>query len=92
MRYYNPYSDALAQPHLLIAGATGSGKSVLVNGLIYTALFKSPQKVQFILIDPKRVELIQYKRLPCPAARLHMRLYEAIAYIGLAQRVLDRLR
>lgn len=64
MRYYNPYADALAQPHLLIAGATGSGKSVLVNGLIYTALFKSPQRVQFILIDPKRVELIQYKRLP----------------------------
>jgi len=64
MRYYTPYEDALKQPHLLIAGATGSGKSVLVNGLIYTALFKNPQKVQFILIDPKRVELVQYKRLP----------------------------
>ena len=64
MRYYKPYRNALEQPHLLIAGATGSGKSVLVNGLIYTALFKAPSKIQFVLIDPKRVELVQYKRLP----------------------------
>ena len=64
MRYYKPYRNALEQPHLLIAGATGSGKSVLVNGLIYTALFKAPNKIQFILIDPKRVELVQYKQLP----------------------------
>lgn len=56
--------DILKQPHTLIAGATGSGKSVLVNSLIYTALFDSPNKTQFILIDPKRVELIDYKLLP----------------------------
>lgn len=54
----------LAQPHLLIAGATGSGKSVIINGMMYTALYDSPAKVQFILIDPKRVELIDYKFLP----------------------------
>lgn len=58
------YLDALAQPHLLIAGATGSGKSVFVNALIYTALYKSPNDVQFILIDPKRVELAQYCGIP----------------------------
>lgn len=63
-RAYDLYLDALKQPHLLIAGATGSGKSVLVNGIIYTALFRSPASVQFILIDPKRVELVQYR--PCP--------------------------
>lgn len=56
--------DMLEQPHILIAGSTGSGKSVLINTLIYTALFKAPHRVQFILIDPKRVELIDYKPLP----------------------------
>ena len=61
---YTLYSNMLDQPHLLIAGATGSGKSVVINGIIYTALFNSPVINQFILIDPKRVELIQYKELP----------------------------
>jgi len=56
--------DLLKQPHLLIAGATGSGKSVLINSLIYTALYKAPKQVGFILIDPKRVELVDYKDLP----------------------------
>lgn len=56
--------DILRQPHVLIAGATGSGKSVLINSLIYTALYKAPCQVKFILIDPKRVELCDYKRLP----------------------------
>lgn len=56
--------DMLAQPHLLIAGATGSGKSVLINTLIYTATFKSPDEVNFILIDPKCTELHMYKKLP----------------------------
>lgn len=56
--------DMLKQPHLLIAGSTGSGKSVLINTLIYTALYNAPHRTQFILIDPKRVELIDYKYLP----------------------------
>lgn len=60
----NLYADILEQPHILIAGATGSGKSVIINGLIYSALYQSPNKVGFILIDPKRVELITYKNLP----------------------------
>lgn len=58
--YYNIYADMLSQPHLLIAGATGSGKSVVINGIITTALKDSPSRVQFVLIDPKRVELIDY--------------------------------
>lgn len=61
---YEIYKDMLQQPHLLIAGATGSGKSVVINALIYTALFKQPNEVQFILIDPKRVELVSYKYMP----------------------------
>ena len=56
--------DMLKQPHMLIAGSTGSGKSVLINSLIYTALYKAPPQLQFILIDPKRVELNQYRPLP----------------------------
>lgn len=67
-QHYNHYKDMLSQPHLLIAGATGSGKSVVINALMYTALYKFPTDsadgVQFILIDPKRVELSMYKDLP----------------------------
>lgn len=67
-RAYNLFLDALEQPHLLIAGATGSGKSVLINGLIHTLLYRVPCDVQggmqLILIDPKRVELAAYKGMP----------------------------
>lgn len=63
-QYYNLFADMLKQPHLLVAGATSSGKSVVINGIIATALKDSPAAVQFIFIDPKRVELIDYKRLP----------------------------
>ena len=62
--YNRLFADMLQQPHLLIAGATGSGKSVIVNGIMTTALYHSPAAVQFILIDPKRVELVDYKALP----------------------------
>lgn len=61
---YPLFIDMLKQKHLLIAGATGSGKSVCVNGLVYTALAHSPVSYQFILIDPKRVELIEFRALP----------------------------
>lgn len=63
-QYYSLYADMLKQPHLLIAGATGSGKSVIINGILYTALYNSPAAVELILIDPKRVELIDYAQLP----------------------------
>jgi len=58
-------SDLSEMPHLLIAGATGSGKTICINVLITSVLFKaSPQEVKFILIDPKRVELINFNHLP----------------------------
>lgn len=58
------YTDMLAQTHLLIAGATGSGKSTVVNGIMHAAMYDSPGRVQFILIDPKGTELSMYERLP----------------------------
>jgi S-DNA-T family DNA segregation ATPase FtsK/SpoIIIE len=64
MQYYSLYADMLEQTHLLIAGATGSGKSVVINGIIATSLKDSPAQVQYIFIDPKRVELAQYRPLP----------------------------
>ena len=63
-QYFKLYADMAAQTHLLIAGATGSGKSVIINGIIYTQLLHCPNKSGFILIDPKRVELVQYKNCP----------------------------
>lgn len=61
---YDLYTDMLAQNHLLIGGATGSGKSVVLNALIYTALYKAPSEVSFIMVDPKMVELSRYAKLP----------------------------
>lgn len=58
------YKLILDQPHTLIAGATGSGKSVAINGIIYTALYQPPRDLQLVLIDPKRVELVKYRKLP----------------------------
>ena len=58
-------SDLTAMPHLLIAGATGSGKSVCVNSLIMSLLFlKRVEDVRFIMIDPKMVELKVYNGIP----------------------------
>lgn len=56
--------DFINQTHLLIAGTTGSGKSVIINNIIYHLLYKSPKEVKLILIDPKKVELVQYRELP----------------------------
>ena len=63
-KVYNLYDDVMKKPHVLIAGATGSGKSVVENGIIYNLLHKGPAAAQMILIDPKRVELVQYKDCP----------------------------
>jgi len=58
-------ADLAAMPHLLIAGATGSGKTVCVNTIITSLLFNSaPDEVKFIMIDPKRVELAVFNDLP----------------------------
>ncbi len=59
------YAKINEMPHLLIAGATGSGKSVCINTIIMSLIFKySPDDVEFIMIDPKRVELSVYNGIP----------------------------
>lgn len=58
------YANMLAAGHTLIAGAQGSGKSTVISGLIHTALYHSPATVQFVLIDPKRVDMVEYAGLP----------------------------
>lgn len=58
-------SDLTKMPHLLVAGATGTGKSVSLNALVNSILFKfSPDVVRFLIIDPKRIELTVYNDIP----------------------------
>jgi S-DNA-T family DNA segregation ATPase FtsK/SpoIIIE len=58
-------ADLTAMPHLLVAGATGSGKSVCVNAILSCLLsFNTPEQLKLILVDPKRVELVPYNGIP----------------------------
>ncbi len=58
-------ADLAAMPHLLIAGATGTGKSVCINTIINSIIFRmKPEDIRFIMIDPKRIELSIYEGIP----------------------------
>lgn len=59
------FANLAKAPHMLIAGATGSGKSVTIHAIINSLLFRnSPENLKFIMIDPKRVELTLYNKIP----------------------------
>ena len=83
------FDDMANQPHLLVAGATGSGKSVVVNGIIYNLLHNGPSESQLILIDPKRTELSQYRSVP-HCIRYASEPHEIIEALQLAMSITER--
>lgn len=88
----NPrYSTIEKMPHLLIAGATGSGKSIFVNTLIMSLLYRnSPSLVRFIMVDPKRVELSLYNGVPHLLTPVIMEPEKTINALKWAIREMDR--
>jgi len=59
------YADLALMPHILIAGTTGSGKSVFIHSILISLLMKNtPEVLNFILVDPKRIELVRYENIP----------------------------
>jgi len=78
-------ADLGEMPHLLIAGTTGSGKTVCVNGIILSMLFNAtPNDVKFLMVDPKMVELAPYNGLPhllCPVVTDPKKVATALAWV-----------
>lgn len=78
-------------PHLLIAGTTGSGKSVTIHALIVSLLYrKSPEQLKFIMIDPKRVELTLYNKIPHLLTPVITDAKKAILALKWAAKEMDR--
>jgi DNA segregation ATPase FtsK/SpoIIIE, S-DNA-T family len=83
-------TDLAVMPHLLIAGATGSGKSVCVNSVIASLLCtRTPDEVQFIMIDPKMVELTTYNGIPHLRAPVVIELERVVGVLNWATREMD---
>ena len=87
-------ADLTKMPHLLIAGATGSGKTVCLNTVICALLMSNtPNDIRFILVDPKRVELTQYNSVPHLATPVIVDTKKAIAALqGLIQEMEERYK
>ena len=85
------YSNVAKMPHLLIAGTTGSGKSVTIHTLITSLLYRnSPESMKFIMIDPKRVELTLYNKIPHLLTPVITEAKKAILALKWAAKEMDR--
>lgn len=84
-------ADVAKMPHMLIAGTTGSGKSVMVNAIIASILFRaSPSEVKFIMIDPKRVELTGYNDIPHLLSPVIVEAEQSVSALKWALKEMDR--
>ena len=84
-------ADIARMPHTLIAGATGSGKSILLHSFISNLLFRaSPHEIKFIMIDPKRVELPRYNGIPHLLTRVIVEPEKALPALKWAIAEMDR--
>ena len=82
--------DLASMPHLLIAGTTGSGKSVLVNAIIVSLLINNrPDQLRFIMVDPKRVELTSYNGVPHLVAPVVVDLERTLGVLKWVTREMD---
>ncbi|HML23738.1 MAG TPA: DNA translocase FtsK, partial [Aggregatilinea sp.] len=83
-------ADLTVMPHLLIAGTTGSGKSVCVNAIINCLLLSNaPEDLQFIMVDPKRVELTGYNGIPHLLSPVVVDLERVVGVLQWVQREMD---
>jgi S-DNA-T family DNA segregation ATPase FtsK/SpoIIIE len=84
-------ADMTAMPHLLVAGSTGSGKSVCVNAFVSALLLRhTPDELKFIMVDPKMVELIVYNRIPHLLSPVVTELERVVPTLKWATREMER--
>jgi DNA segregation ATPase FtsK/SpoIIIE, S-DNA-T family len=85
------FNDIAKMPHMLIAGATGSGKSVTIHAILVSLLYRnSPDDLKFIMIDPKRVELTLYNKIPHLLTSVITDAKKAILSLKWAAKEMDR--